>query len=141
MLKKPIFERNVRTRDNLSDAASSARRNIAEGFGRRELEVPEPQLFLQCVHQIVALGGTPARVLRTVVGNAMAISFVGLAIGGLAAPTFSRLLGRTLYGVESADPRILAAAIALLAAVSIAACALPARRVVRADPGAALRQE
>src|SRR5688500_4429186 len=35
ILKTPIFERNMRFRDNLSDAASSARRNIAEGFGRR----------------------------------------------------------------------------------------------------------
>jgi four helix bundle protein len=35
ILKKPVFERNLRSRENLSDAASSARRNIAEGFGRR----------------------------------------------------------------------------------------------------------
>jgi ABC-type antimicrobial peptide transport system permease subunit len=89
----------------------------------------------------LALGGTPARVLRTVVGNAMAISSVGLVLGALAAPTFSRLLAGTLYGVEPADPAILAGVIALLAAVSIAACALPARRIVRADPGRALRQE
>jgi four helix bundle protein len=35
ILKKPVFERNQRSRDNLADAASSVRRNIAEGFGRR----------------------------------------------------------------------------------------------------------
>ena len=35
ILKKPVFERNLRSRENLSDAASSVRRNIAEGFGRR----------------------------------------------------------------------------------------------------------
>ena len=35
LLKKPVFGRNLRFRENLSDAASSARRNIAEGFGRR----------------------------------------------------------------------------------------------------------
>ena len=35
LLKKPIFDRNLRFRENLSDAASSVRRNIAEGFGRR----------------------------------------------------------------------------------------------------------
>lgn len=35
ILKKPVFQRNLRSRDNLSDAASSVRRNIAEGFGRR----------------------------------------------------------------------------------------------------------
>lgn len=35
ILKKPVFERHLRFRENLSDAASSVRRNIAEGFGRR----------------------------------------------------------------------------------------------------------
>jgi four helix bundle protein len=35
ILKKPVFKCNLRSRENLSDAASSARRNIAEGFGRR----------------------------------------------------------------------------------------------------------
>ena len=36
ILKKPMFDRNLRSRENLSDAASSERRNIAEGFGRRD---------------------------------------------------------------------------------------------------------
>ena len=31
----PAFKRNFELRDQLRDAASSARRNIAEGFGRR----------------------------------------------------------------------------------------------------------
>ena len=35
ILKKPVFERHLRFRDNLNDAASSVRRTIAEGFGRR----------------------------------------------------------------------------------------------------------
>jgi four helix bundle protein len=35
ILKKPVFDRHQRFRDNLNDAASSVRRNIAEGFGRR----------------------------------------------------------------------------------------------------------
>jgi four helix bundle protein len=35
LLRKPVFKQNQRSRDNLADAASSVRRNIAEGFGRR----------------------------------------------------------------------------------------------------------
>jgi four helix bundle protein len=35
LLKKPALNRDYKFRDNLSDAASSVRRNIAEGFGRR----------------------------------------------------------------------------------------------------------
>jgi len=34
LLKKSVFASNPRARDSLNDAASSARRNIAEGFGR-----------------------------------------------------------------------------------------------------------
>ena len=32
---KPVIQRNFRFRDNLLDAAASAPRNIAEGFGRK----------------------------------------------------------------------------------------------------------
>jgi len=35
LLKRAVFASNPKARDNLNDAASSARRNIAEGFGRR----------------------------------------------------------------------------------------------------------
>jgi four helix bundle protein len=35
LLKRPVFKSHYKTSENLSDAASSARRNIAEGFGRR----------------------------------------------------------------------------------------------------------
>jgi putative ABC transport system permease protein len=89
----------------------------------------------------LALGGTPSRVLHTVVGNAMAISLGGLLVGALAAPAFARLLERTLYGVDGSSPAILVGVVALLAAVSATACALPARRIVRTNPGTALREE
>jgi putative ABC transport system permease protein len=89
----------------------------------------------------LALGGSPGRVLNMVVGNAMVISLGGLIVGAVAAPAFARLLARTLYGVETSDPLILAGVVAVLAAVSSAACALPARRIVRTNPGTALREE
>jgi hypothetical protein len=62
-------------------------------------------------------------------------------VGAAAAPAFTRLLAGTLYGVDSSDLAILGAVIALLAAVSLAASALPAWRVVRIDPGTTLRQD
>jgi ABC-type lipoprotein release transport system permease subunit len=71
----------------------------------------------------------------------MAISALGLVVGALAAPAFTRLLARTLYGVGTSDPLILGAVLALLAAVSLTATAVPAWRVVRLDPGTTLRQD
>jgi hypothetical protein len=89
----------------------------------------------------LALGGTPRRVLRAVVGGAMLLCVGGLAVGTLVAPTFARLLAQSLYDVEAGDPAILGAVVSLLAVVSLAACTLPAWRIVRANPGASLRQD
>jgi putative ABC transport system permease protein len=89
----------------------------------------------------LALGGTPGGVLNLVVRNAMVMSVGGLVVGAIAAPAFARLLGQTLYDVEASSPVILAGVLALLSAVSYAACVLPARRIVRTSPGVALREE
>jgi len=52
-----------------------------------------------------------------------------------------RLIESQLFGVSPLDPGVLAAVVALLAAVALAACLVPARRATRVDPVAALRQE
>jgi putative ABC transport system permease protein len=44
-------------------------------------------------------------------------------------------------GLQPGDPRVLAGTIALLALVSVAATAIPARRAASLDPMAALRHE
>jgi len=46
-----------------------------------------------------------------------------------------------LYGVGATDPVTYAAVIALLVAVTVAACLLPAWRAARVSPLAALRED
>jgi putative ABC transport system permease protein len=46
-----------------------------------------------------------------------------------------------LSGVSPLDPLTYACASALLAAVALAACYIPARRAMRVDPTTTLRQE
>jgi ABC-type antimicrobial peptide transport system permease subunit len=46
-----------------------------------------------------------------------------------------------LYGVTPADPFVLAFVTAILAAVALAACWIPAHRATRIDPIIALREE
>jgi predicted permease len=89
----------------------------------------------------LALGASPARLRRLVVGEGMRLAAVGIALGAAAALALSRLLAGLLYGVSAHDAVAFAAAPLLLAAVVLVACDLPARRAARVDPRQALAAE
>jgi predicted permease len=98
----------------------------------------------QRVHEMairLALGASPGGLLRLVIGKAMLMVLVGLALGGAAALALRRVLANLLYDTSPTDPVTLAAAGALLAAVALLACYIPARRAMRVDPMVALRYE
>ena len=87
----------------------------------------------------VALGATPASVLRLVVGDGVRLAGLGVAIGLAAAWWAARFLQGLLYGVEAHEPWLYAGLAAVLFAVSIVAVYLPARRASKVDPIIALR--
>ncbi len=89
----------------------------------------------------LALGARPADVLRAVLGNAMALTGAGLLAGTLLALAAIPLIQADLFGVGAADPVSYAAAALVLAAVTLLAAYVPARRVLRIDPATALRYE
>ena len=89
----------------------------------------------------IALGATPSRILWMVVGQGMFVATVGAIAGVAGAFAMTRLVRTLLFGVESTDPVTFASVIALLAAVSLVASGLPARRAARVDPVAVLRGE
>ena len=89
----------------------------------------------------LALGATSDDIVRLVGGYGARLASAGLAIGVAASYLAGGVLRDLLFGVTPADPRIFAAAIALLGAVALAACVVPARRALMADPIAALRSE
>ena len=89
----------------------------------------------------VALGATPRQILRAVILDGLALTAAGMAIGLLLSAAAGKAFGSLLYGISPADPATYAAVIAALAAVSLAACYIPARRAARVDPMASLRQE
>jgi predicted permease len=89
----------------------------------------------------VALGAQRRDVLRLVVGQGMAPALVGIAVGLAAAFVTRGVVGTLLYQVPATDGVTFLGAAALLAAVGLVACYLPARRASSVDPMVALRYE
>jgi putative ABC transport system permease protein len=89
----------------------------------------------------LAIGAAPGDVLRMIVREAVVMALAGAAIGTAAVLALSSVLRNLLFEVPPGDPLTLLAVIGVLAAVTIAASYVPARRVLKIDPAAALRHE
>ena len=89
----------------------------------------------------MALGARAAEVRRHVLGQALRVAAGGVAIGLVAAIPASRFLRSQLYGVEPTDPLTLVGVVVVLAAATLAAAYVPARRATRVDPVTALRSD
>lgn len=87
----------------------------------------------------LALGSDTGRVQRLVVWEGTRLALLGLAIGLPSAFLLAKLLDSVLYGVAPNDPLTFAGVAMVLAAVSVVASYLPARRVMRVDPIVAMR--
>jgi predicted permease len=87
----------------------------------------------------LALGATASDLRRLVLSRGLALSATGVVLGVGAAFELTRLLGGLLYHVSPRDPAAFAAAFAVMALASVAACLVPAWRATRTDPVIALR--
>ena len=89
----------------------------------------------------MAIGARPFDVLRMVLGQGLMFTAIGIAVGIAIALASGRFVQTFVVGASLRDPSILVGVPAILAAVMLAACWLPARRASRVDPIRALRQE
>jgi putative ABC transport system permease protein len=89
----------------------------------------------------MALGANARAVLAMVLGNALRLALAGIAIGVLAALAASQVMSALLFGVSAADPLTFVGVALLVAAVTLTASYIPARRAARVDPLVALRYE
>ncbi|MBX7187843.1 MAG: ABC transporter permease [Vicinamibacteria bacterium] len=88
----------------------------------------------------MALGARASGVLGMVLRGGLGLTAKGV-FGGLAASLFAtRALSGFLYGVSPSDPLTLASVSALLLAVAVLACLVPAMRASRLNPGAVLKE-
>jgi len=88
-----------------------------------------------------ALGAQPSDILRGVLGAAMRLVAVGIAIGVVGALLMTRGLAHLLTQLSPNDPTALGAAVCVLAAAALVGSYLPARRAMRVDPMTALRRD
>lgn len=98
----------------------------------------------QRTHEIgvrMALGAQPRDVLRLIVGQALKLAALGLAIGLPVAVGLSRVMEGALFGVVALDGLTFIGFMLLLTGVAVFAGYLPALRATKVDPMIALRCE
>jgi putative ABC transport system permease protein len=87
----------------------------------------------------VALGASPAGLVRMVMAGALRQTAIGVVIGLALAAGAGSALRSILYGVGANDPAALAFSATLMLAVAATAAWVPARRALRIDPVEQLR--
>ena len=88
----------------------------------------------------IALGAQRAHVLKIVFASIVGSVGTGIVVGVILTFALNKVLAKWAEG-SSRDPLILLAVTALLGAVALIACCLPAKRAVGVDPMTALRCE
>ena len=135
--------------DNVSGVESSARLMLA--FGAIALILAAAGVFAlmsysvrQQTHDIgvrMALGARSTSILWLVLGHALKLTIIGLAIGLAGAAAVTRVTSSLLFGILHLDALTAAGVAALLVIAAVLAAYLPARRATKVDPMVALRYE
>jgi ABC-type antimicrobial peptide transport system permease subunit len=89
----------------------------------------------------MALGARRAQVMRMVIGQALRVIAIGVAVGIPFALAGANSLRALLYGVTPFDPAPLALGAAVLVVVGAAAALIPSRNAAHVDPLVAIRSE
>ncbi|MGZ4855555.1 MAG: ABC transporter permease [Candidatus Angelobacter sp.] len=89
----------------------------------------------------MALGAQKFDVLRMVLKDGARMTLAGIILGLVGALGLTRLMRTMLYGVKPTDPLTFISVAAVLGAIAMLACYVPARRAMEVDPMEALRQQ
>jgi len=89
----------------------------------------------------IALGAQQRNVLRLIMGQGARLALAGVAVGLIGAFALTRLMASLLFGVSPRDFMTFALVPAMVLALILVGCYIPARRATRLDPVVALREE
>jgi predicted permease len=89
----------------------------------------------------MALGAQPRDILKLIVRQGLILTVIGVGLGLAGAFALTRAMTEMLNGVTPTDPLTFIGLSALLSAVALLACLVPARKATRVDPMIALRYE
>jgi putative ABC transport system permease protein len=98
----------------------------------------------QRTHEIgirLALGANPRDLTKLILGQALKLTGIGLAIAVPCAVAIGRAMANLIFGVVSVNFAILGGFTALLLFVALGAGYLPAKRAIGIDPVVSLRYE
>ncbi len=89
----------------------------------------------------LALGADARRVTRMILARGARLGLGGIALGLVLSWALGRVLQGHLFGTSPIDPAVLGVVVVVLAAVTVLASLLPARRAARVAPLEALRMD
>jgi putative ABC transport system permease protein len=149
---QPVYQ--VLTMDEIMSHAASGTRFLAtlfSAFGILALVLVVIGVYgvmsymvARRTHEIglrLAVGAQRAQILGFVFKRGFRQVLIGLAIGSVQALMLSRILRHYVFGIAPSNPLPYAAAFVFLAAITGAACYIPARRASNVDPAVSLRYE
>ena len=95
----------------------------------------EPEIAVR-----LALGASPARILRWTSFHALRLAIVGVAIGSIGGWFAARLLRDMVFGIPAQSPATMAMAAAAVVALAFVSAAVPSWRAARVDAAQRLHQ-
>jgi predicted permease len=144
-------ETTVETRDQFSSFAQRVAGTFVGAFGLLALALAAVGIYgvtsfttRQRTHEIgirFALGATGRDVMRMVLGQGLRLMVIGVGLGLVLSFLLTRFLKSLLLGVTSTDVLTFSTVTALLCAVALFACFIPARWAARVEPIIALRHK
>ena len=99
---------------------------------------------VQRTHELgvrMALGAQVRDIIRLVLSEGLALTLVGLVIGGAVALYAGRWVKPLLFNVQPTDPLVFGGVVAVLLLTAMLASLIPAIRAARVDPNVALRSD